>query len=76
MTPPIEEIQVVCPACGATYADWRLSSPDPSLDPADHEAASTATCPSCGHSVAIATLVARWNDEDEEVYVQESVAEG
>jgi endogenous inhibitor of DNA gyrase (YacG/DUF329 family) len=60
MTSPPERITVRCPACGATYEDWHRASINLDLDDFPDEyvdAATSATCPACGHVVAIPALV-------------------
>ena len=60
MTSPVETIRVACPSCGREYEDWTRGSVNLDLDDVDDDylrACSTATCPSCGHVVALGTLV-------------------
>lgn len=62
MTSPPEAIVVVCPACERTYTDWHRPSINLDLDdfPDEYvESATTATCPSCGHTVAVSSLTVR-----------------
>jgi large subunit ribosomal protein L7/L12 len=66
VTSPPEQIQIDCPKCGTVYQDWYRPSINATLDPelaADEEymrQASTGTCPACGHTVDIGTLIAEW----------------
>ena len=60
MTSPPQQIHVRCPRCGREYDDWYRPSVNLDLDDFDEEylrQASTATCPDCGHTVEIGTLV-------------------
>lgn len=64
MSSPVEEIEVLCPACGETYSDWYRASFNLELDDVDEdylEEASTATCPKCRHKVEIGTLIVSWD---------------
>ena len=67
MTSPVQQIKVECPACSTVYDDWFRASVnldlDPQMDEEYLEQASTATCPSCGHTVDLGTLVV--GDESE-----------
>jgi DNA-directed RNA polymerase subunit RPC12/RpoP len=59
MTSPVEEIEVRCPKCGQVYSDWYRPSINLTLDDFDDEyveAASTSTCPKCGHKVRHSVL--------------------
>jgi hypothetical protein len=64
VTSAIKTVTVTCPNCGGIYDDWYRPSINASLDPelvADREymeAASTATCPVCGHVVGFEVLIA------------------
>lgn len=52
MSSPIEEIEVLCPACGEIYTDWYRASLNLEFDDFDEEyieEASTATCPNSPH---------------------------
>ena len=52
MTSPPEQIEVECPKCRQVYSDWYRPSINLTLDDFDDEyleAASTSTCPECGH---------------------------
>ena len=68
MTSPPRKIQVECPKCGTTYDDWYRPSINLDLEGWDENdpdvkaylrQASTATCPSCGHTVELDVLVVR-----------------
>lgn len=64
MTSPPRPITVECPKCGARYEDWHRASINLDLDNFDEEylrAASTATCPNCGHIVELLTLTVTGN---------------
>ena len=62
MSPTAEMIEVVCPRCGESYAQWYRPATDP---------AAISSCPHCGHDPAIDRLVHEdgiWTltaDEDE-----------
>jgi hypothetical protein len=60
MTSPPQRITVECPACASQYGDWWRPSMNLDLEDFDDdylEEASTATCPGCGHRVALGSLV-------------------
>ena len=63
MTSPIEMLTVECPACGEHYRTPYRGSINAELDPAmaaDRQYVremSTGTCPTCGHRVALGTLL-------------------
>ena len=64
MTSPSERIEVKCPQCGELYEDWYRGSINLALEHFDDqyiEEATTATCPSCGHKVALDVLIVREN---------------
>ncbi len=51
---------VVCPQCGQRYEDWFRPSINLALDAFDAaymDAATSATCPNCGHKVKFEILV-------------------
>ena len=65
MTSPIEQIQVECPHCAATFEDWYRGSVNLDLegwDPNDPEVVaylrdcSIAKCPACSFVVELETL--------------------
>ena len=61
MTSPPEQITVQCPRCGFEYEDWYRPSINLNLGDDFSEEylreASTATCPECGFTVELSTLV-------------------
>lgn len=60
MTSPVRKMDVECPRCGHVYQDWYRASLNLELDDFDDayvEEASTATCPACGHKVAVSCLI-------------------
>ena len=66
MTSPVEQIHVGCPACHTVYEDWYRGSANLDLEGWDADdpdvqqylrECSTATCPSCGHTLELDTLV-------------------
>jgi hypothetical protein len=60
VTSPVRLITVECPDCGEVYGDWHRASINLMLDDfhGDYlDEASSATCPACGHRVALDVLV-------------------
>ena len=60
MTSPVERVRVVCPSCGVEFDDWFRPSVNTGIEPVDEtylRAASTATCPRCGHVVELDVLI-------------------
>ena len=60
MTSPVKKIEVESPRCAIVYEDWYRASINLDLDDFDAEyvrEAATATCPQCGHVIALETLV-------------------
>ena len=75
MSSPVEDIEVLCPACDVLYTDWHRRSLNLDLDNFDEayiEEASTATCPDCGHRVELDLLIVRmdgvWATSEEESF--------
>ncbi len=62
MTSPPEQVEVECPSCGTTYEGWYRASINMMIeDWTDEELreATTATCPSCSHTVHFGGLIVR-----------------
>jgi len=61
MTSAPEQITVQCPSCGVQFESWRRASTDLDLEGFDDaawvEETSTATCPACGTSTDLGTLI-------------------
>ncbi len=62
MTSPPEQVEVRCPNCETVYKDWYRPSINMMIeDWTDEELreATTATCPSCSHTVDFGGLIVR-----------------
>jgi uncharacterized protein (UPF0212 family) len=60
MTSPPQEIRVKCPKCGNVFGDWYRPSVNLMLDDFDDDyldECSSATCPACGYTIELDTLV-------------------